>query len=176
MSHPHLIGIGKLGRHNADGFYPVMVKPDYRDLFAKLADLYLIFNSDRVFYVTISERMRKDNRTWIKLKEDGIAEEELLHKNIVIAIDDTETDAEETSLNYLLGYQVIFAGEEIGIVEDYIFNGAQDVLQISAASGNEYLIPFVEYYIDTIIDNPGCIILRNAKDLIDLYRVDLKKK
>jgi len=72
-----------------------------------------------VFYVTISERMRKDNKTWIKLKEEGVSEEQFLHKDVVIAIDETATKREESSLNYLLGYQVIFAGKELGIVEDF---------------------------------------------------------
>lgn len=176
MKHPPLIGIGKLGRQNADGFHPVMIKQEYRSVFSELEELYLIFNSDRVFYVTISERMRKDNKTWIKLKEDGVSEEQFLHKDVVIAIADTAIETEETSLNYLIGYQVIFAGEELGIVEDFFFNGAQDVLQIVDSKGTEYLVPFVDYYIDTVIDNLRCVILQNAVDLVALYKVEAKKK
>ena len=176
MKYPFLIGIGKLGRQNSDGFHPVMIKPGYRSMFSELEELYLIFNSDRVFYVTISERMRKDNKTWIKLKEEGVSEEQFLHKDVVIAIEETATKREESSLNYLLGYQVIFAGKELGIVEDFFFNGAQDVLQIVDNQGTEYLVPFVEYYIDTVMDNLQCVILQNAADLIALYKAETKKK
>jgi len=121
MKHPFLTGIGKLGRQNADGFHPVMIKPEYRTIFSELEELYLIFNSDRVFFVTISERMRQGNKTWIKLREDGVSEELYLHKDAVIGIEETEQDTEAPSLNYLVGYQVLFAGEELGIVEDFFF-------------------------------------------------------
>ncbi len=103
MKYPFLIGIGKLGRQNSDGFHPVMIKPEFITVFSELEELYLIFNSDRVFYVTISERKIKDKKTWIKLKEDGIAEEQYLHKDVVIAIDAQDTESKGTSLDYLLG-------------------------------------------------------------------------
>ena len=175
MKHPFLTGIGKLGRQNADGFHPVMIKPEYRTIFSELEELYLIFSSDRVFFVTISERMRQGNKTWIKLREDGVSEELYLHKDAVIGIEETEQDTEAPSLNYLVGYQVLFAGEELGIVEDFFFNGAQDVLQIVNSKGTEYLVPFVDYYIDAVIDNPGCVILQNALELISFYQTLAKK-
>ncbi|HNZ89372.1 MAG TPA: hypothetical protein PKI74_06210, partial [Candidatus Cloacimonas acidaminovorans] len=62
------------------------------------------------------------------------------------------------------------------IVEDFFFNGAQDVLQIVDSKGTEYLVPFVDYYIDTVIDNLRCVILQNAVDLVALYKVEAKKK
>ncbi|HPB18914.1 MAG TPA: hypothetical protein PLL35_03585 [Candidatus Cloacimonas sp.] len=175
MKHPYLTGIGKLGRQNADGFHPVMIKPEYRTIFSELEELYLIFSSDRVFFVTISERMRQGNKTWIKLMEDGVSEEQYLHRDTVIAIEETEQDRETPSLNYIIGYQVLFAGEELGIVEDFFFNGAQDVLQIVNSKGTEYLVPFVDYYIDAVIDNPGCVILQNALELISFYQTLAKK-
>ena len=176
MNRPFLTSIGKLGRQDADGFHPVMIKPEFRTVFSGLEDLYLIFNSDRVFYVTISERKIKEKKTWIKLKEDGVAEEQFLHKDVVIAIDAKDCESEDTSLNYLLGYQAIFADEELGIIEDYFFNEAQQVLQILDSNGIEYLVPFVDYYIDTVIDNPGCVILKNALELIAFYRAEAKQK
>ena len=176
MNHPFLTGIGKLGRQDADGFHPVMIKPEFRTVFSELEELYLIFNSDRVFYVTISERKIKDKKTWIKLKEDGIAEEQYLHKDVVIAIDAQDTESKGTSLDYLLGYQAIFADEEFGIIEDFFFNGAQQVLQIVDKNKIEYLVPFVDYYIDTILNNPGCVILKNALELIAFYRAEAKSK
>ena len=44
------------------------------------------------------------------------------------------------------------------------------------SKGTEYLVPFVDYYIDTVIDNLRCVILQNAVDLVALYKVEAKKK
>ena len=79
-------------------------------------------------------------------------------------------------MDYLLGYQAIFADEEFGIIEDFFFNGAQQVLQIVDKNKIEYLVPFVDYYIDTILNNPGCVILKNALELIAFYRAEAKSK
>lgn len=49
-------------------------------------------------------------------------------------------------------------------------------MQIVDSKGTEYLVPFVDYYIDTVIDNLRCVILQNAVDLVALYKVEAKKK
>ncbi|HOZ01709.1 MAG TPA: hypothetical protein PLG20_07810, partial [Candidatus Syntrophosphaera sp.] len=61
-----LIGIGKLGGPDEAGFYQVLVKPRFRELLARTDDVFLIFDSDRVFYVTISERDFSDRKLRVR--------------------------------------------------------------------------------------------------------------
>ncbi len=170
MKIPGLLGIGKLGGRDAEGFHHVMIKPEYRSVFDELEEIYLIFDSDRVFYVTICERKQSDRKTWIKLQEDGIAREQKLHKDSIIAIPEDTRDEDENSLDHLIGYAVHYAGKPLGTVEDYFFNGAQDVLQVLDSSGIEYLIPYVDFYLASVLNDEKIILLQNAEDLIALYR------
>lgn len=170
MKIPGLVGIGKLGGRDAEGFHHAMIKPEYRSVFNGLDEIYLIFNSDRVFYVTISERKQSDRKTWIKLLEDGVTREQKLHKDVVIALSDDTLDEDEDSLNGLIGFAVSFAGKPLGTLEDYFFNGAQEVLQVLDSGGIEYLIPYVDFYIAGVQEAEKTILLQNAEDLIALYR------
>ncbi|GAB1468638.1 hypothetical protein MASR2M64_13770 [Candidatus Cloacimonadota bacterium] len=171
---PGLTRIGKLGGRDADGFHHVMIKPEYRSVFSELEEVYLIFNSDRVFYVTISERKQSDKKNWVKFLEDGVAEEQPKHKDVILAIADEEHDTEAEELNELLGFKVLFADEVIGEVQDYFFNGAHDVLQISDASKTEILIPYVDYYIEAVLRDLQSIILQHSEALIAFYRNQTK--
>ncbi|MDD2228178.1 MAG: hypothetical protein PHY48_02055 [Candidatus Cloacimonetes bacterium] len=174
MKIPGLTRIGKLGGRDADGFHHVMIKPDYRSVFSGLEDVYLIFNSDRVFYVTISERKQSDKKNWVKFLEDGVAEEQPKHKDVILAIADEENETEAEELDELLGFKVLFAEEVLGEIKDYFFNGAQQVLQISDASKTEILIPYVDYYIQAVLTDLQSIILQNAEDLIAFYQNQTK--
>ncbi len=170
MKIPGLTRIGKLGGRDADGFHHVMVKPEYRSVFAGLEDVYLIFNSDRVFYVTISERKQSDKKTWVKFREDGIAEEQPKHKDVLLAIADEAETFEAEELDELIGYKVLFADEVLGEVQDYFYNGAQQVLQISDAEKLELLVPYVDYYIQAVLPELQRIVLQNAEGLVAFYR------
>lgn len=170
MNKPNLVSIGKLGGRDTNGFHHVMIKPDYRSVFSGLEELYLIFNSDRVFYVTISERKQSDKKLWVKFCEDGIAEEQPKHKDVILAIAEEAAETEVSGLDAYIGYQVIASDECLGAVENYFFNGAQHVLQIVDKDGCELLIPFVDHYIEAVMDKLKRIILCNAEGLIDFYR------
>lgn len=175
MNYPGLIGIGRLGGRDAEGFHHVMIKPDYRSVFSGLEEVYLIFNSDRVFYITISERKLSEKKIWVKFAEDGIAEEQKLHREVIIAIADDAEEADEDELDDLLGFAAIHNGQLLGTVEDYFFNGAQQVLQIVDSNGIEYLIPYVDHYLCQILHSTRSLVLQNADELIALYRAETGK-
>ena len=99
MKYPGLVGIGRLGGRDAEGFHHAMIKPEYRSVFTGLKEIYLIFNSDRVFYVTISDRKESDRKTWIKLLEDGISEEQKKSREVLIAMSAADLDRKSTRLN-----------------------------------------------------------------------------
>lgn len=160
-----LTGIGRLGGMDADGFYPVVVKPRFREVLAEAQDVYLIFNSDRVFFVSICERDDSDRKPRLRFAEDGVAEERKKHREVILALplENEDEDAPEE----LVGYVVVFQEREIGKVTDYFHNNAQYVLEVSTPSGSEILIPMVDFYIDEVIENPGVIVLINAESLLE---------
>ncbi len=161
-----LTGIGRLGGIDADGFYHVMVKPRFRRLLAETDEIYLIFNSDRVFFVTICDRDISDRKLRLKFAEEGIDKERKLHREVILALQTGEDETDEP--DELLGFTVVFANREVGKVKDYFHNNAQYVLVVSGSDGVEFLIPFVDYYIGEVIPDPGVIVLINAESLLEV--------
>ncbi len=159
-----LTGIGRLGGIDADGFYHVMVKPRFRPLLAETDEIFLIFNSDRVFFVTICDRDISDRKLRLKFAEEGIEEERKLHREVILALQTGEDETDEP--DELLDFTVVFGNREIGKVTDYFHNNAQYVLVVSGSDGVEFLIPMVDYYIGEVIPDPGVIVLINAESLL----------
>lgn len=166
MNISDLIGIGRLGGLDAHGFFHVMIKPEFRSAFNETDDVFLIFDSDRVFYVTISERKVSDKKMLVRFREDGIAEERSLSREAIIALEPDTGD--DDGPDRLIGYTVQHAGAEIGILTDYFHNNAQYVLVIESPSGGEILVPYVDHFVESVIDAARVIELRNADGLINL--------
>lgn len=164
MATPHLIGIGRLGGVNSDGWHHVMIKPEYKDGFDHRSDLYLIFEENRVFYVTISDRKQSEKKTWVRFAEDGIAEERKLHREVYLAIEDEEIQEDEETL---IGLDVAYQGSLLGCVVDTFFNGAQDVLVIATEWDIEILVPLVDHYMPVPpAETQGVVFLENMEDLL----------
>ena len=159
-----LTGIGRLGGIDAQGFYQVMVKPRYRRALAETNEIFLIFNSDRVFFVTISDRDISDRKLRLKFAEEGIEEERALHREVIIALPPGEDEA--GGPDDLIGYTVVYQGREVGKVTDYFHNNAQYVLVVTGPDDAEHLIPMVDYFIGEIIPDPSVIVLVNADSLL----------
>ncbi len=162
-----LIGIGRLGGCDPDGYYRVLVKPRFRAVFEDVTNVFLIFNSHRVFYVTICERMEKDQKILVRFAEDGIEAERRLHKETIVAVDPVDLEGDDT-LDHLLGFKVIFEEQDLGEVRGYFHNNAQYVLEIEMPNGSELLVPFVEHYVQAVLDAPKVVALQNVQDLIEL--------
>ncbi|MCB5245615.1 MAG: hypothetical protein RBR57_06205 [Candidatus Syntrophosphaera sp.] len=166
MQFSDLVGIGKLGGKEADGFYSVLVKSDYRPILLTIRDVYLIFNSDRVFFVTISEREESGRKLRIKFAEDGIDEERRKHREAIIAIPRQEN--KESFPESVLGYTASFEGNMVGKITGYFHNNAQYVLEITDNQNEEILIPWVEHFIGEIDSNKEELILLNMNELLDV--------
>jgi ribosomal 30S subunit maturation factor RimM len=163
MTAPHLIGIGRLGGNDGKGWHHVMIKPEYKAGFAHMADLYLIFEENRVFYVTISDRKQCEKKTWVRFAEDGIAEERKLHREVILALEDEEAEADEDSL---IGLDVVYQDTLLGCVVDSFYNGAQEVLVIATALDTELMVPMVEHYLPEAPAAQAVIFLDNMEDLL----------
>ncbi|MCB5229696.1 MAG: hypothetical protein LHW44_06505 [Candidatus Cloacimonetes bacterium] len=160
-----LIGIGRLGGEDADGFFHVLIKPRYRSAFEDAQSVFLLFTSDRVFYVTISEKKVSDNKVMIRFAEDGISEERRRHRETLIAIEAEALETDE-GLDHLIGYGVLYQDRHLGEVQDYFYNNAQYVLIIRLDTGAELMVPYVDYYVQNQIPDPGMIELAHADSLL----------
>lgn len=174
MNKPRFVGIGKLGGRDCEGYHHVMIKPEYRELFSALDEVYLIFESDRVFFVTITNKKISEKKLWISFAEDGIDTERSKHREVILAIRNTKIATEENRISHLEGYRVLFHEEELGVVETHFNNGAQEVLVIKDRGGCEILIPEVPHYVQEVQHNRKTIIIHHADDLISFYRKEAK--
>jgi len=166
MQFSDLIGIGKLGGKEADGFYPVLVKSDYRPILLNIRDVYLIFNSDRVFFVTISEIEETGRKLRIKFAEDGIDEERQKHREVKIAIPKQESS--KSLPESVIGFTAFFEGRNLGKITGFFHNNAQYVLEIRDTRDEEILIPWVDHYIGKIDSDKEALTLLNMDELLDI--------
>lgn len=168
MKTSDLVGIGKLGGRDGDGYYHVMIKPSMRSAVMAIKDCYLIFRSDRVFYVTISDSKKSQGRIYIKFAGDGIDEERHLHKEVILAVEpDVPISDDSEEMDDLIGYQVVLADQVIGTVSDYFDNSAHYVLVIDGVSGSEVMIPYVDHFIVSVLGDLRTIIVQNAEPLLE---------
>ncbi|HNQ43874.1 MAG TPA: hypothetical protein PKI59_05565, partial [Candidatus Cloacimonadota bacterium] len=114
-------------------------------------------------YVTICDRKISDKKTWVRFREDGIAAERKLHHEVYLALRDLPESANQDEL---IGYTAVYAGVNLGTVEDYFYNGAQDVIVINSAMGSELLVPLVDYYLEQVLDANQVLFLKNLDDLL----------
>lgn len=164
MNVSDLIGIGRIGGQNEEGYYHVMVKPEFRSDFDKARDVFLIFNSDRVFYVTISDKKVSERKLWVRFAEDGIAEERKLHKEVLVAIE--QPDADDEDIDDIIGYEVYHLGVLVGTLSDYFHNKAQYVIVVQTPQGAEFMIPYVDRFVSHRDDAKKRIQLIDADELL----------
>ena len=165
MLAPKLIGIGRLGGQDKTGWHHVMIKPEYRSGFVRADDVYLIFESDRVFFVTISDRKQCDRKTWVRFAEDGIAEERKLQREVIVAIETENIDNDEIE-DSVEAYSVVFNGTPLGYIKEIFYNGAQDVYVVETPVSIELLVPAVDFFIQQQVNDQKLIILQNMEDLL----------
>ena len=144
----------------------MLVKSDYRPILLNIRDVYLIFNCDRVFFVTISEIEESGRKLRIKFAEDGIDEERQKHREVKIAIPRQET--KESLPESVLGFTSFYAGKNLGKVTGFFHNNAQYVLEITDNQDEKILIPWVEHYIGKIDYDKEELTLLNMDELLDV--------
>lgn len=71
-------------------------------------------------------------------------------------------------LSLLIDYFVFDeGGKEIGVVEDFINNGIQDIMVVKHINGSEILIPYVNEFIKRIDEDKKQIIIKPMEGLIE---------
>lgn len=131
--------------------------------------VYLIFTEHRVFYVEVKDLTSKNSKYWISFKDDGIFEEFSKRNSckVAIAFNDYKSFIDEEEYVDFIDFKVIDSGEEIGLVVDYMFTGASRVL-IVEQDGKEFLIPDVDYYVDSYNEDERIVYMKNTKSLREL--------
>lgn len=165
MNCQDLISIGRLGGLDTDGFFHVMIKPDFREILPELKEVFLIFSSHRVFYVNISEIKEAERKLWIKFCEDGVTEERSKHKEALLALAPEDLEEEANEMDQYLNWDVFYQGRLIGKLESYFHNNAQYVLEIKTIDGKELMVPNVDHYLAGIDPESSVIHLQNVDSL-----------
>jgi ribosomal 30S subunit maturation factor RimM len=165
-----LVVIGRLGRLEPDGFFSIQFSQSHQSVLAAIKDCYLIFTSNRVFFVTVEETKTVGRRNFIRFKEDGVSEEADKHPNAEIALPGNELSEASESVDELSvnGYKVVFGNEIIGEIDGVMLNPMQSVLIISLVQGGELLVPNVENFVQEIDSTDQSITLHNIEGLLEL--------
>ncbi len=166
-----LLPIGRLGKvFNNTGYISFRPSELFRPALFSCKKFYLIFNSDRVFYVTLDKIKLHQNKFYLRFVEDGILEELESFKRPRLMIEkelyyQTEGDEE---YHRVTDYKVFFKGEEIGTVEEIWEDGFQDRLIVILNDGKEVIIPDVEQYVVRKDHKEKSIYLVDVEELLKL--------
>jgi ribosomal 30S subunit maturation factor RimM len=165
-----LVVIGRLGRLEPDGFYHIQLSQPYKPIVNQIQQCFLIFSSNRVFFVTVVETKTVGSRDYVRFLEDGVAEECKTTSKITVAM--TEEDLmefeDEDDVTNLFGYKVHFNDAIIGEVTDAMINPMQSVLIIALEDGSELLVPDVDYYIEAVNNTDKIIYMQNLELLLEV--------
>ncbi len=166
-----LLPIGRLGKvFNNTGYISFRPSELFRPALFSSKKFFLIFNSDRVFYVTLDKIKFHQNKFYLRFVEDGIIEElENFRKPRVMIEKEFYYQSEgDTEYHRVTEYKVSFKGEEIGIVEEIWEDGFQDRLIVVLNDGRDVIIPDVEQYVERKDSKLRTVFLKNVEELLEL--------
>lgn len=165
-----LVVIGRLGRLEPDGFFSIQFSQSHQSVLSALKECYLIFTSNRVFFVTVKETKTVGSRSFICFQEDGVSEEAIKHPNAEAALPNRDLDevisSEDT--DSVMGYIAVFGNEEIGEIDGVMLNSMQSVLIISLTQGGELLVPNVENFVREINIKNQTVVFQNIEGLLEV--------
>lgn len=133
--------------------------------FEKLNNVFLIFTDHRVRYVSIIDKAQKKEKK-LRIDDKEIAMETVKMGGAEIALPYWELP--QTDQEKLVGKSIFFQKKKLGNVINLIKSNKQTTLIISNEKDQEIMIPYVEYYIDTVTDD--VIIIKNAESLLEIYQ------
>lgn len=172
MKITELVVIGKLGRLEPDGFYSVQLSQSFKPAFNRLKDIFLIFSSHRVFFVTVEKTKSSGPRLYFRFREDGIAEERAKTAKVEIALaqEDIKDVTTESPIRSLIGFNAEYEGAVIGTISDAMINPLQSVFVIDLTDGTELLVPNVNQYVKSINTERQTVFLQNLELLLELCK------
>ncbi|MDP8233106.1 MAG: hypothetical protein P9L91_10635 [Candidatus Zophobacter franzmannii] len=166
-----LLPIGRLGTvFNKTGYISFKPLEFFRPALFSKKKFYLIFNSDRVFYVTLDKVKQYQGKLYLKFVEDGIFDELKLNRKPRVMIEKEQYYQMEGDANYtrVTDYTVIFREQEIGTVQDIMEDSFQDRLIVILNDGKEVIIPDVDYFITKKDTATKKLYTQNIEELLEL--------
>lgn len=159
VNEPAFLVLGKLRRaHGVQGEIALEVLTSMLDL---LGENCVVFIGDGYQPHTIEKTRWKQSLLLIKFVdiEDRDSVSELTNQLVYISADQLpDLAVDEVYYHQLLGLEVVFLdGEPIGILEQILETGANDVFVVKDPTGKEILIPFVESFIHDVDLDQGKI-------------------
>lgn len=161
--------------HSLDGKLKIYVISDIIERFIKGNTVYLKSGDKYIKYTINSFQPVKKKDALLKL--DGVENRnsaELLDgKEIFISKADAESIRHELSddtffYKDIIGCQVKYKNEIIGIIADIMEGGAGNILVVECIDKKSVLIPFVDSMVDTSGINDNIIIINPVEGLLDI--------
>jgi len=170
MNIDDLAVVGRLGRKEPGDYYHVMITAAGKEYIKLHRECFLVFNSDRVFFVTVDDTKTFGKRMYYHFQEDGVAEEfrKVRETRIALAKDDLATSEDEHLPELLTDFQVSYQDEIIGRVSDALINPMQSVMVIILNDGRELLVPQVEHYVKAVDGQSRIVYVVNLELLLEL--------
>ena len=163
------------GAHGLDGKLKIYVISDIIERFNKGNAVYLKTGNKYAEYIINGFQPVKKKDALLKLEgiNDRNSAELLDGTEIFISNADAESirhDLEEDTFFYrdIIGCQVKYKGEKIGIVSDIMEGGAGDILVIELGDKKNILIPFVDLMVNTSALKDNIIEINPVEGLLDI--------
>jgi len=151
----------------------IVLKPykNFQPEFLKIENIFLFFPDNSVRIVQLDEIINSKDSYKISFKNNGILNElgQISKIQLMIPVEDYEELTLDEEIRQLLDCRVYFNNEYIGEVTDVMDNSAHKILIIeNSECDKEYLIPYVDYYTQSVDFKDKKIFVRNADDLLEL--------
>ncbi|HNW99830.1 MAG TPA: hypothetical protein PLE74_03555 [Candidatus Cloacimonadota bacterium] len=168
-----LISVGRLGTVIDGEDFVSFRKNDHFQpaFFHEYPSVFLIFDKDIVFYVTIDRLREEGKKIFLHFVEDGVID---ALKNAGITElayprdDLRRTGALEEDESDPTDMKAMFEGQMIGMIEDYFDNPGQRVLILTLNDGKEIMIPEVDAFIERIDEKERIIYFKDIRELMEL--------
>lgn len=168
-----LISVGRLGTVIDGEDYVSFRKNDLFQpaIFHEHPDVFLIFDKDIVFYVTIDHIREEGKKIFLHFAEDGVIDalKNAGTTEVAYPRDDLKRiNASEDDLYDPIEMKAVFEGQIIGVVEDTLENPGQRVLIILTETGKEIMVPEVDAFIERIDEAEKTIYFHDIRELMEL--------
>lgn len=159
--------IGRLGnRQDENGFVRIRKNDNFQPDFLLIKDIFLVFQDNRVRYVTVEETTKKGQKDYIKILEREVIEEAVKLNNVKICLP-PEYFEDDDDLDFNpLSFTVDFNGTKYGQIKDYFLTPAYLVFVIDF-EGKEIMIPDVDKYVKEYDLDEEIIYFQNIRELAE---------
>ena len=143
---------------------------DFTNIRYKKGNVFNVVNEEKNINeeLTVISFRHGDKFLYVKFKDVDTVEKAEAYKESILYIDGEQLNMidDDTFYHYqLLNMEVYFNDKLIGKISEITDNGVQDLIRVEN-NGKSFLVPFVDYFIDSIDVNNKKISLVNIEGLL----------